>query len=315
MPLTLDHIVILVPHHELQALPSWLTESFAVAPGGRHADGITENKLILLQDGVYIELIAFRDDGDESRRRSHHWGAQPNGHIIDWGLNLIAPTETTASRTQGETTDDEFKRIQARVRAAGAGLAYQDLFAGRRTTPDGVVLEWSISSPAVLLDDGNKFGPDLMGGLLPFWVVDRTDRKLRVPYASDAGRLARHPSAAIGVAGVTLHLADPALLDRLRRVYSVLLLPVDKKAADDEWELAVPEKSSSHGRLTRLKLVLLDEDSKEKIQPTQGSIARDTTIVDVKGWIELSLFTTGESRIVGGYFVDGWRIDIRLEHA
>ena len=55
----LDHIVILVPHETLTNLPPWLTDAFTVLEGGRHADGVTENKLILLQDGVYFELIAF----------------------------------------------------------------------------------------------------------------------------------------------------------------------------------------------------------------------------------------------------------------
>lgn len=289
---TLDHIVILVPRQKLLALPSWVTDSFTVVDGGQHAGGVTENKLILLQDGVYVELIAFVGTGDESDpgRQSHRWGAQPEGHIIDWALSLVAPAGTA---------DEEFQQIQARVGAAAVGLVYQDLVAGGRTTPDGVVLKWATASPAAAAAASD--GTDLSGGLLPFWCLDRTERQLRVPYASAGGSLARHPSAAVGVAGVTLYVADPALLDRLRRVYDAILAVT----AELEWELAVPEKLQ-HGQSPRLRLVPLDRHGEAKTGSSgPGHEQR----------IELSLFTTGEPRIVGGHFVGGWRIEVRLEKA
>ncbi|OCL03243.1 hypothetical protein AOQ84DRAFT_392409, partial [Glonium stellatum] len=72
-PPQLDHIVILLPHADLLNPPAWLTKHFTISPGGRHADNRTENKLILFQDGSYIELIAFIDD-DPARRAGHWWG-------------------------------------------------------------------------------------------------------------------------------------------------------------------------------------------------------------------------------------------------
>ncbi|OAA54603.1 glyoxalase family protein [Niveomyces insectorum RCEF 264] len=297
---TLDHIVVLVPQHELKALPSWLTTEFTVLNGGQHAGGATENKLILFQDGVYIELIAFVEGtGDHgSGRRSHRWGAQPEGRIIDWALGLapLAPVNDPAQRER--ETDESFKAIQARVRGAGARIAYRDLAANGRTTPDGVVLKWAASLPAVIDGDGGVLGSNLTGGVLPFWCLDRTERKLRVPYQSDPA-FAQHPSAAVGVAGINLHVADIELLERLRRVYDVLLA----KKVESVWELAVPEWPP-HGHPPLLTLVSLNGGTKDKATEGQDP---------VRGRIELSLFTTGEPRTVAGQFVDGWRIEIRLE--
>ncbi|CAK7212643.1 hypothetical protein SCUCBS95973_001533 [Sporothrix curviconia] len=283
MPPTLDHIVLLVPHNVLQALPAWLTDALTVTPGGQHAGGVTENQLVLFQDGVYIEIIAFvggsgSDEEDHARRKSHRWGGQPDGHIIDWAIGL-------AGAVTPEDADKEFRQTQKAVGAAGAGLAYKDLVAGGRTTPDGVVLQWATASPAAV--SGESDSPHEITGTLPFWCIDRTGRQLRVPYATRP-ELARHPSAAVGVASVTLHVADAGLLDRLRRVYAVLF---GTSETDDEWVLAVPETPAS-GKLPRLRIAHSETGQK----------------------IELALFTTGPAQTVGGYFVEGWRVDIQLVH-
>lgn len=69
--LSLDHIIVLVPYATLRSPPAWITENFTLAPGGRHADGKTENRLICFQDGSYLELIAFV--GDDPKLREGHW--------------------------------------------------------------------------------------------------------------------------------------------------------------------------------------------------------------------------------------------------
>lgn len=51
----LDHIIFLVPYASLTTLPLWITDNFAITPGGQHADGQTENKLICFEDGSYLE--------------------------------------------------------------------------------------------------------------------------------------------------------------------------------------------------------------------------------------------------------------------
>ncbi|ERT00399.1 glyoxalase family protein [Sporothrix schenckii 1099-18] len=277
----LDHIVLLVPHAVLSTLPTWLTGALTVVPGGQHAGGVTENQLVLFQDGVYVEIIAFVGD-DAKKREAHRWGRQPEGHFVDWAVSLDKPTQ--------KENDDAFTEIQQRVAAAGAGLGYHDLVDGGRTTPDGVVLRWATASPVALPGHGA-----VSGGLLPFWCIDRTDRTLRVPYATRPD-LAQHPSQAVGVAGVTLHVADAAVVDRLRTAYDVLLTRRGD-GTDDAWDVAAPE-TPSHGRTATLRIAVLD---------------RTTAGPEIHSWIELALFTTGPAKTVGGHIVDGWRIDIRLE--
>lgn len=88
----LDHVVLLLPYAQLQDLPAWVTNNFTVSEGGKsailattphifwahkrflgkHADGKTENKLILFRDGSYLELIAFVND-DPEKRKGHWW--------------------------------------------------------------------------------------------------------------------------------------------------------------------------------------------------------------------------------------------------
>ncbi|KAL1893990.1 hypothetical protein Sste5346_006132 [Sporothrix stenoceras] len=284
----LDHIVLLVPHSVLTSLPSWLTGALIVIPGGQHAGGVTENQLVLFQDGVYLEIIAFvgghgSDEEDERKRRAHRWGAQPEGHWIDWAISLDAPTQAE--------NDAEFAETQAQVADSGSGLGYQDLVDGGRTTPDGVVLKWATASPVALTN--NK---PVHGGLLPFWCIDRTDRKLRVPYATHPEQ-AHHPSGAVGVACVTLHIADAVVVDLLRKAYDVLFTRSGGDKSKDEWEVAVPE-TASDGRTPKLSIVHVQEDKR--------------TESGVNSWIELALFTTGPAQLIGGHIVDGWRIDIRL---
>lgn len=67
----LDHIVLLVPNETLANLPAWITDAFTVLDGGAHAGGETENKLIVFQDGSYIELISFVRDLDPAKRARH----------------------------------------------------------------------------------------------------------------------------------------------------------------------------------------------------------------------------------------------------
>ncbi|CAK7566519.1 MAG: hypothetical protein SEPTF4163_004466 [Sporothrix epigloea] len=276
---TLDHIVLLVPHDVLRDLPSWLTTAFTVTPGGQHTGGITANQLILFQDGVYIEIIAFvhdsGSDGEErGPRRAHRWGRQPEGHIIDWAVGL-------ATAADPDDAEEEYWRIQQQVENADVGLAFEDLVAGGRTTPDGVVLKWATASPVDVSGDSRK---NVIGNL-PFWCLDRTERQLRVPYAVRP-ELARHPSAVVGVAGLTVSVAEPALLQRLRSVYNVLFGDGDTK---DEWAVPVPEPRRNV-QLPRLRLVHVANGQK----------------------IQLSLYTTGPAQTVGGSFVGDWRVDIQL---
>jgi hypothetical protein len=83
----LDHIVILLP---VSTTPEALLreaepfkKDFTLSPGGFHRDKKTQNVLISLADGVYIELIAFTSD---SSRKDHPWGQRKPTRIINFAF-------------------------------------------------------------------------------------------------------------------------------------------------------------------------------------------------------------------------------------
>lgn len=180
----LDHIVILVSETTLSQLPTQLADAFTVAPGGEHADGLTLNRLILLEDGVYIELIAFHDDADPERRKNHRWGQLPENTVIDWAHTLPHA--------------EDFGRVQQRVKTADAGFTYDDPVPGGRKRPDGQVLKWAVA--AARKSDGQPSAR----GRLPFWCLDGTPRELRVPYENNPET--EHTSGARGIARVEIYV-------------------------------------------------------------------------------------------------------------
>ena len=197
MSITLDHIVILVSPSVLADLPAWLTSSFTVLDGGRHSNAITENKLILFQDGVYIELIAFVQGTSPGKRASTRWGKRNEGEAVDFALTLLQ------SKRAGDGPfhlEDVFcSIIQDRVRESQTALEYSDPVAGGRVTPDGTELRWAISGPAWTTTS------QLVEGELPFWCLDRTPRDLRVPFRSRPD-ITKHACGAIGARAVEVSI-------------------------------------------------------------------------------------------------------------
>ncbi|PNY29783.1 Uncharacterized protein TCAP_00304 [Tolypocladium capitatum] len=219
----LDHVVILVSHETLVGLPDRLRESFTVAPGGTHADGLTCNSLILFEDGVYIELIAFFDDIDADRRSKHRWGRLKEGTVVDWAYTL--------------RHESDFAAVRQRVDDAQAGLTYSDAVSGGRTKPDGTVLKWAV---AVARDaQGNASRP----GSLPFWCLDRTNRQLRVPYEQDDGQT-QHPCGARGVSSLALAVPEQEAT-ALGRVYDAIHGRSSTAGSGHGWRFGVPSGSAA----------------------------------------------------------------------
>lgn len=276
----LDHIVILVPHSTLLNLPTWLTDAFAISPGGRHADGVTENKLILFSDGVYLELIAFVP-GKEAERARHRWGDRREGTIIDWANTLHA--------------EEDLDIVRDRVKKDGSGFEYGEAVEGGRTRPDGVELKWVTSSPTI-----SGAGPgDFAGGELPFWCIDRTPRELRVPYKT-APEATSHPCGALGVMGVTVLVADGYLSVALKPIYDAMQDVQGRRAQGQyswEWPLRVPDEESVlsltglERPLPRPNLCLIRSDKEE--------------IVKDKCLVQLRLLSTSTTGVIGGRLGDG----------
>ena len=168
MPLTLDHLVILVPDLDA-AITDYRSLGFTVEPGGTHADGATHNALVVFADGAYLELIAFL-----LPHPGHRWGSQAaRGYCGFVDFALLPPSVGAVV-----------------AEAAARGLAYQGPLDGGRLRPDGERLAWQIGTPPA---------PEL-----PFLCGDITPRALRVP----EGALRQHANGVTGVACITVAVAD-----------------------------------------------------------------------------------------------------------
>lgn len=295
----LDHIVLLVPHDRLVSLPAWVTDAFTVLTGGRHADGVTENKLILFQDGVYIEIIAFVP-GKEEERKSHKWGSRLEGHIVDWATTLRGSSPLAAEEGKEGSRlepEDAFRIIQERVKAAETGIEYSDLVPGGRITPAGTELKWSTSSPAF---SQTRSADGFIGGELPFWCLDRTPRPLRVPHHIPQN--VEHPSQASGVHAVSVFIKDRALFESASKTYAALYGEAGQEVTSSEghktreWALQVPETSRKAKRVFSLILY----------EPLPSS----PKTPDV--FVKLSLFSSSGARKIQGTFVDDWPLTIDL---
>jgi catechol 2,3-dioxygenase-like lactoylglutathione lyase family enzyme len=165
-----------------QAVADYAALGFAVTPGGEHADGATHNALVPFADGSYLELIAFRQEVPDHRWARHR--ALGEG-LVDFALLPDAIAEDIAA-------------------ARGRGLEYRGPTPGGRLRPDGQRVEWFIGEPPT---------PDM-----PFLCADVTPRELRVP----AGEAREHPNGAIGIAELTVAVADaPASAARYQALLGI----------------------------------------------------------------------------------------------
>ncbi|OAQ63680.1 glyoxalase/Bleomycin resistance protein/Dioxygenase superfamily [Pochonia chlamydosporia 170] len=223
----LDHLVILVSQATLLGLPERLQDVLVVAPGGTHADGVTMNKLILFEDGFYIELIAFVDGKEPEHRQKHRWGHQKENSVIDWAYTF--PSE------------DDFYPVKQRLQRAATSSRYSDPIPGGRIREDGTVLKWAV---AVAQDD---LGDALQPGILPFWCLDRTPRRLRVPYQEDSHQT-QHPSGVRGISSITVTVPTEQLKD-LAEAYSAIH---DRTTSTHSWHFGVPNKEFTTNNLVSL---------------------------------------------------------------
>ena len=168
MALTLDHIVIAVKDLE-QTITDYRALGFNVLQGGEHPGRPTYNALVVLADGAYFELIAWRSPSPGDR-----WWELLNQHgdgIVDFAL-LPPGTAATVSN------------------AKARGLAYSGPHDGGRLRPDGERLQWQTARPP--------------SADLPFLCGDLTPRALRVP----EGDARVHPNGARGVLSLSIAVED-----------------------------------------------------------------------------------------------------------
>lgn len=218
---TLDHIVILVSYNTLENLTSYLQDLFTVAPGGKHSNGLTSNKLVLLEDGVYMEFIAFYDHIDPTQRRSHRWGSLRENSIIDWAFTY--------------PPDNDFNAIRHRVSGTNTGITYEEPAEWSRKRNDGIMLEWTLSTPT-----STPPGSQIPPGYLPFWCLDTTARSMRVPYA-EMPHLAQHPSNVRGIVSLELTVGTEEVTYLAKAYEAMCGGPVSLE--NQVWHYRVPEGS------------------------------------------------------------------------
>jgi catechol 2,3-dioxygenase-like lactoylglutathione lyase family enzyme len=161
----IDHIVILVK--DLAAAQADYTErGFTIVPGGQHAGGATHNALISLEDGTYLEIMAFRRDAPEHRWWRHT--AYGEG-LIEYAL-------------LPDNMNDDLAAARAR------GVNFGNPVEGGRLRPDGQEIKWQSARQP---DDAPE---------LPFLCYDLTPRELRVPQ----GDVTQHSNGAKGIAKLAI---------------------------------------------------------------------------------------------------------------
>lgn len=182
-----DHLVI-ISLDLATAMANARKAGFTVVPGGTHGDGRTHNALIAFRDGAYIELIA--PTSEDALEGNHRWfpRLRRGGGLVDFCL-------------LGDKLDVETAAIRDR------GASYPAPQPMARNRPDGVRLEWTLSTPPGEVGDSGW----------PFLIEDITTRDLRVPHAENE---TTHANGAAGVAGVTVLVRD---LDASRREYEAIL--------------------------------------------------------------------------------------------
>ncbi|KLO15306.1 hypothetical protein SCHPADRAFT_902453 [Schizopora paradoxa] len=202
----IDHIVHLTPPGSVkETIEQFASLGFNVIPGGVHADGLTENALVILADGAYVELISFTHlvsyypPGSPARlaREAHPWseasgpGARPGW--IDFAFLGLGSSNHPPSDDEHLDLSDV---INERSKKEGSEVSYLKTIPGGRVRPDGRELRWKITAP-----DAGVHGR----GFLPFFCGDVTERLLRVPLEPPTN--AQHPNTTKALAH--LHFIAP----------------------------------------------------------------------------------------------------------
>jgi catechol 2,3-dioxygenase-like lactoylglutathione lyase family enzyme len=171
MAFALDHVVIAVDDLD-RAVADYQSLGFTVYPGGVHHGGVSHNALVVLADGAYFEIIAYRQAAPDNR-----W----------WQVLTSAGEGVVDFAVLPENTERDFRDAQAR------GLDVEGPMPGGRLRPDGARLDWQIVRPATTD--------------LPFWCGDVTPRELRVP----EGAIRQHANGVTGISTVRIVVADLAV--------------------------------------------------------------------------------------------------------
>lgn len=167
----LDHLVISVSNLQ-NAMRDFREAGFRVVYGGKHADGITENALILFADGSYLELLALTEGHQRSeagfKQLLHESGEGYTGYAL-----------------YSDEIANDLNGMDIR------GITISPIRKGGRARPDGLVLQWQMAQ----LDQQMQ----------PFVIQDESPREWRVPAF---GEDVVHENGALGIDSLHFHCSN-----------------------------------------------------------------------------------------------------------
>lgn len=169
MELTVDHVT--VAGRDLDVLSRAFADiGLPATYGGKHSNGATHMSIVGFPDGSYVELISTIESATQSP-----WWHEPiygDGGPCAWAVAV-----------------DDIEMASERLRARGVSVDGPHTY--EREQEDGTLIKWDLA----FLGEGNP------GATLPFYICDRTPRKLRVESTGD-------PSPVIGVDTVVLGVSE-----------------------------------------------------------------------------------------------------------
>lgn len=240
--------------------------------------GSSRNKLIIFEDGTYIELL--------------NWIGQPV-EFFDWASKapgLIDFALTSSTQSAQETHDAITRRLESSTSSSpqavggdGAlGVRFKDPLHGGRKRKDGKQVEWYVTKPRFDNDAPNVPRPVDVAfptGRLdtPFFCHDVTERSLRVPYAEPG--IATHPSGAKGILSVDV------------------VVPTDKVPAYAALYAGVTGAEAEGNGKVHLRLASPDGESLRDVRDRVGVVIRASSGEADEKWVKERGFGIRELKI------------------
>ncbi|KAL7927965.1 hypothetical protein ACQKWADRAFT_278348 [Trichoderma austrokoningii] len=185
----IDHVTILLSEEEFKNPPAWLSDNFTIIEGGKHTGQASQLKLIVFEDGTYLELFNWWGPPPED----HSWGAKHPG-LIDWSISC----------TSAHSAEEHFQGVIQRMKQdqggdGNLGVSYPKPTAQGRTTPEGLKFHWTRTNPdfhdAVETPSKDYFPTGRLDA--PFLCYDGSPRRTRLRF-DDPARTT-HACGATGV--------------------------------------------------------------------------------------------------------------------
>ena len=185
--------------------------------------GGSRNKLIVFQDGTYLELFDWVKEPTEETPM-YVWAKKKPG-LIDFALSSMPPS------TAESFHDSMCKRLAEPGQGQSSGITYEAPLAGGRTRKDGVEVKWTTMRPKTAASPEPPNRQAIPTGV-PFFCHDVTPRSIRVPY--DDPDKTTHPCGAMGIGGVKV-LVQENRLEETQELYARILgLPLQSFDAKNE---------------------------------------------------------------------------------